>query len=87
MTNIISEMTKEELVDKCTNQRIEIVNLLNCMDRHYDNEVSKEQIIRQALRHLKDKRPTMAKSTLQGYVNRNQDDATKGLRELANDQF
>lgn len=79
MTNIISEMTKEELVAKCTNQRIEIKNLLNAITRHDNYVVNREQAIRIAIRHLKANSPTVALSTLQGYVK----DANKCLRELA----
>ncbi len=84
MTDIIENMTKEELVAKCTNQRIELNNMLRCNQRHDEWIGDREQVIRQAIRHLKDKRPTVALSTLQGYVHRNSDSATVCLRELAN---
>ena len=79
MTDIIENMTREELVAKCTNQRIELNNMLRCHARHDIYEASKERVIRTAIKHLKQARPTVALSTLQGYIRK----ADQCLRELA----
>lgn len=86
MTDIIENMTREELVDKCTNQRIEIRNLLNNINSYVSMSGDRGVAIRQAVKHLKSNRPTVALSTLQGFVHRGHDDAIKCLRELANGQ-
>ena len=63
-TNVIEEMTREELVAKCTNQRFELNNLLKTINSYLDRLVERGQMIRTAKRLLKKNCPACALSVL-----------------------
>ncbi len=81
MTDVIDTMTRDELVAKCTNQRIEIGHLLNAANAYVSMSVDRGVVIRAAIKHLKYNRTTSAMATLRGYVRRAE--SIECLRELA----
>ena len=82
MKNAIDEMTEEELVAKCVNQRIEIKNLLTALDRTHRWAGERETAVRIAIKHLKANCPRAALCTLDRF--QREWDGREILRELAN---
>ena len=78
--NKLAKMTREQLIERIQNQRIEIKNLLKSHGMYVHMVVWRSQIIRSAIKYLKEKRPACALGVLRDRVT----DGDVILKELAN---
>lgn len=81
MTNVIEDMTRDELVAKCKNQRFELNNLLKVVESYLDRLYERGNMIRCAIRLIKQGCPLCALSIL-SHQKRNTN-GVELLREIA----
>lgn len=75
-------LDRDGLIRKIQNQRVEIVNLSNNIETYVHMTVWRAQIIRSAIKYLKEKRPECALGVLRDRVT----DGDSVLKELSHEQ-